>query len=199
MKKSNLIMYGMFLIVMLPLIYAMETLEYQTNENIDLKIPCVLNGTNCPAGTKCYITLVSPDSNIYTTASGVVVANEEMSYNPTFFNYSLGKIAYSGDYSASVTCNYNAWNGFTNFKLHIQGFNTNRCPTDYSLLWFIGATVMLFLFLSLVFKWSFLGIISSIGLLFLGFTLIGCSGLFGSLLVAMGLLMFTGFVFMKWI
>jgi hypothetical protein len=97
-----------------------------------------------------------------------------------------------------MVCKYGELSGFTNFLIKIQGFSSNRCPTDYSLLWFIGAIIGLFMVIALLFKWSFLGIIDSIGVLFLGFTLFSCSSIFGAILIAISLLGIGFFAFIKW-
>lgn len=172
-------------------VLSVESVEYQNNENIDLKIPCILNNTNCPNTTTCNISILRPNSS-------VLIDNSIMTYNPTYFNYSLGRLDNAGQYPVTMTCKNGNLNGYSNFILNIQGLSTNRCPADFSLIWFIGALIALFIVLSLVFKWSFLGILSAICLLILGFTLFGCSNVLGSVIILLSGILFLGFVFMKW-
>jgi hypothetical protein len=177
---------------LLPIASALETLSYQSNENIDIKVPCLINKSNCPSGAECNLTMISPNSEVF-------VDNQAMQYNSAYFNYSLGTVKDTGDYQSTMICKYNSLSGYTSFIVRIQGLSANRCPTDYNMLWFIGALCGFFLLISLIFKWSFLGILTSLGVMFLGFTMVGCSGVFGSILIAFGLIMFIGFVFMKWV
>lgn len=87
--------------------------DYTVGSVIDIKNPCYYNGNNCPAGTNCTITVYDPDNQ-------VIVNNQPMIYNTSYFSYTLPSANYSiGSYKCDMVCSYSGISGSQRFYLDI--------------------------------------------------------------------------------
>lgn len=91
-----------------------EGLVFKQNQEIDLKIPCYVNGSYCSAGATCDITIQYPNGT-------VIVNNQAMDYNPSYFNYtldgSLTKVV--GNYPCSMVCTDTGESGYKDFTFEV--------------------------------------------------------------------------------
>jgi hypothetical protein len=89
--------------------------NYKEGSIIDVKNPCYYNGAYCPVSTVCMITIFDSENN-----KDVLVSNQNMTYQVTYFNYTLPDTNYSiGSYPADMVCTYNGNSGSQRFYLDI--------------------------------------------------------------------------------
>jgi hypothetical protein len=91
------------------------TYNYKIGSEIKIMNPCYYNGANCPSTTLCNITVYQEDPN-----NVIIVDNQPMTYNPSFFNYTLpGNNWSTGAYKCDMVCTYNSLSGSQRFYLNI--------------------------------------------------------------------------------
>ena len=87
--------------------------QYKVNTQIAIKNPCYYNGNNCPPVTLCNLTVYDPNN-------AIIVDNQIMTYNPTYFNYTLPNNNYSiGSYKCDMVCSYAGTSGSQRFYLDV--------------------------------------------------------------------------------
>lgn len=91
MKYLFLILF-LFLI---PLISSENLVEQ--GDTYYLKVQCIYNGTFCPSGSYCNLTLFYPNSSI-------LLNNEQMTNQFSFYNYSISSTNDLGVYQCSSVC-----------------------------------------------------------------------------------------------
>lgn len=100
MKKIILLLIFMTLLIA-PLIFATEpAFTFEQDRFVDIKIPCEQSdGTFCESDTNCTIT-------IYDKQNLIVVNNKNMTFNPSFYNYTLkrNQVIPTGKYTFTVAC-----------------------------------------------------------------------------------------------
>lgn len=86
---------GLAIITCLELISAGNI--YKQNDVIDLKIQCIINGTYCSNSAVCNITIFYPNNSL-------LLNNEKMTNQLSFYNYTLPDSSVLDDYKCSATC-----------------------------------------------------------------------------------------------
>lgn len=145
MKKIFLI-FLIFLLI--PVVSAATKDIFLKNENIDLIVPCINNGTACSSAANCTITIEYPNSTI-------LVQDYNMTNNNQFFNYTINSTASSktGQYTAIMYCNDLGFTGYSlfNFDITTRKFNAETEGTRLIALiiaisliiaYFIGITII---------------------------------------------------------
>lgn len=118
MKKNKLLILIM-IFLLIPIVYSIETAEvdfiFKRNQTTDLKIPC-FDGNNdfCSNSTNCTATIHAPNMS-------TIVSFQNMTHNPSFFNYTMGNenLTQLGDYLVIMQCEGTNNNGQTQFKFQV--------------------------------------------------------------------------------
>jgi hypothetical protein len=117
--------------------------SFKYNTDVDLKIPCYENERNCNSTVLCNLTIKYPNQS-------VLINNDKMSFNPSYFNYTIpkSKLMTFGEYNYNTVCISSINSGFTEgvFKVTKTGFFNEK---NQSLL-IIGIIATL-TFISLIF------------------------------------------------
>lgn len=174
--------YLLLLMVLLSLtIISAETLIYQQNTEINLKVPCFNNNTYCSATAVCNITIQNPDGTL-------LVDNKVMTNSFSYHNYTLltTDTTKLGSYATTILCIDNGLAGYDNFIFKITG-NGKEEPE--------GVIVVLFVifFLVILGFFAYLLIVSIGHLLSLDFDLKDLSYNFGLYFVLFGVYMLSKF------
>lgn len=137
LKKITLFLFAFLLLSNVA--SALETSYiFEQDEIVDLKVPCLdINDFPCTSSITCNITIQYPNSEN-------LVNNEVMTYNPSYFNYSINDTLNLGYYSTSVFC-YGTNNGFSHFQFEITP--SGSVPTTsqgimYAFLLVVGILLM---------------------------------------------------------
>ena len=128
----------LLLTLCLPLVCSIDTPVYKQGETVNIKIPCLYNGTYCSNTTDCFITILN-------SADNVLVNNQQMSYGGSYFNYTFSNTNVSGDYKTQMVCTNNgvSGNGLFNFKI-----TENGQVNDVNLVVPLVATIFIIIFFS---------------------------------------------------
>ena len=117
-----------------------ETITYQQGEIVDLKYPCINNGTYCSGTAACNITIFDP-------SNAVVVNNKAMTNLGAWHNYTLTALqtAMIGTYQDSMICTDGGLNGYSTFSHDITrtGEATKGFDVLPLIMAFIAALVIL--------------------------------------------------------
>jgi len=146
---KNLMLFLPLLILVLPFVSASDETSYlyEQNTTTDLKVSCFdANNSICDSGTACNITIIYPNST-------QMVANQEMTYNPSYYNYSIDhtQLQPIGDYSVVMYCDGD-YDGFSSFNFRVT-LNGKEPPTDFTKVGFmIGFLVYLCAFIFTLFN-----------------------------------------------
>lgn len=81
-----------------------EAQTYRVNEDLDLKVPCINNGTYCSAATTCNLTLMDFNEN-------ALINNQAMTSQTAYFNYTT-TLSEVGEYQVFMSCTDGTSNGF---------------------------------------------------------------------------------------
>ena len=119
-KMVKKLMLVMIFLIVIPMICATPT--YKQNTVLDLKVPCINNGTSCSSSALCNTTIINPEGNL-------IVNNQEMSRNLSTFNYTLTptQTFILGQYEFLVTCTDGTDSAASDltFKITPSGFMEN--------------------------------------------------------------------------
>lgn len=107
------------------------------NTPYDLKQSCLYNGTWCLPTTACNLTVVSPNGN-------AVISNKEMTYNPSYFNYTLPPLDFK-PHKIAVTCVYGGQAGTTVYWFDVTADGQKYTP--FPVVYFIIIVGLASLFL----------------------------------------------------
>lgn len=127
-------------IFLLPLVAGEYSYIYQKDMKVDLIISCFdSNNSACSSATPCSITVFYPNST-------VMIRNMSMTYNGTYYNYTLtsDRTGTVGEYSAVVMC-VGSDAGFSTFNFMINA-RGKEITTGDSLM-YLGGLLLLILFL----------------------------------------------------
>jgi hypothetical protein len=148
---KNLILF-LFVLLMIQGIYAETTIApttirtYKAYDTVDIKIPCVNYATGfgnyCSATAVCNITLIYPNGNDF-------VKNKQMTYSPSYFNYTLPSSDTMGVYTGSISCNDNGVTGI-NPDITFQITSTGN-TSNFSFFLILGIITLICFILAL---WS---------------------------------------------
>lgn len=100
------------LLFLLPTISA--EMIYQESSEVQLKIPCINNGTLCSGSANCDITILYPNSTTH-------VSRDAMTNEAGFFSYDLSASETTpiGTYTSTVNCSDGSFNGYSTFDYEI--------------------------------------------------------------------------------
>jgi len=90
--------------------FAEPSFYFKKGTDVDLKIPCVNEGSACSASAVCNITVNDPNSNN-------IIDNQEMTNSGAFHNYTLINTETIGEYQATVFCIDGTDADYTTFSL----------------------------------------------------------------------------------
>ena len=133
----------LLLCMLLPLINAQ--LIYQEGTQVQLKIPCINNGSLCSGSATCNLTVLYPNSS-------TLINNSAMNNALGFFTYDLStaKTTPTGEYFATSNCNDGSLNGYSTFTYFIT-VNGKEPPE--------GITIIIFVILFLILLGMITGLI----------------------------------------
>lgn len=147
-----------FVLIVLPSVIATPSYYYKQKTNTDLKVSCFdENNTYCTASTTCNITIFYPNST-------VLINNQNMTHNPSFYNYTLTAkhTEFMGEYSVVVFCDGQGTDdGYSTFTYAITKEGTENKPeyaTATAIISFVLILVCFFLAFIIdlkVLKWFF--------------------------------------------
>lgn len=116
--------------------------NYNINDPVNLKVPCINNNTYCSPSASCNITIVAPNTT-------VIVPNAQMSsIGNGYYNYSIPKssVVDVGEYPSSMVCVDNGENGYSIFSVFITNEGINFTHT---LPLIVGIGIIIFFLLAL--------------------------------------------------
>lgn len=157
MEKKAIFIFGFLLVIIICSFVGVSALDtdysFKINNEINLKRPCINNGTWCSGSAVCNITITSPNNTI-------ILDNAKMTNSGAYHNISLthtgtcNKDQTCGVYKADVICIDGSRTGSETFYYEIT-------PTGYSLTTsqsLSGVAVILIVFLLgailIIFGWN---------------------------------------------
>jgi len=154
MNKKRYIGIGILLVLFIvPLISAEPSYYFRYGRDIDLKVPCFdENDNHCDDETNCTLAINYPDG-------GSLIPYRNMTYNPTFFNYSItyDNVNQTGDYTGIMNCMSHTDSGYETFtfEVNILGQKVTESPASIIIMIFVMfITLALFLLPKFVGKFS---------------------------------------------
>lgn len=148
------------IVLMLLLVSASET--FKQNSEISLKAKCTdIDGNYCSTDVGCWITIFYPNSSVMTE-------NQQMSHNPSFYNYTIAPedTMPLGTYNYDVLCNRSILTGSDPDSFEITPTGFLDTPGFYFLI--IGVSLVFMLFGIYLIKDEWITLLSTIGLYFVG-------------------------------
>lgn len=139
MKKYFLLI--IFVILLSSFIYAEPSYFYKRDAVIDLKEPCVNNGQACPISATCNITVNYPNST-------VMINNQQMTNQITYFNYTITDTNNIGEYVATVFCIDGTDYGYNSFIFDIS--DNGQKSNDYTFIIALGLVAAFILCLGFI-------------------------------------------------
>lgn len=143
MKKQTIsIMMAMaFLIVIMPLVIAQSQPVYKQGTAINLKIPCLNNGTYCSESATCNATILGP-------LGGIIKNNEVMTQNNSIFNITLSAndTETLGQYEFTPCCNDDSSTECSSLVFLITKTG-NEIKTSESIIYVVFLLTLLFVFI----------------------------------------------------
>lgn len=112
---------------------------YEQDKPLDIKIPCMNNGTYCSASATCNVTILYPNST-------TLINNEVMTNNLAFHNYSLVQEQTNtlGEYEVTIMCQDGTIYGYSTFDYKITP--TGEEPSTSEGILYIGIFAVLLIF-----------------------------------------------------
>lgn len=170
--------------------------NYYQNTSIDLQVLCKLNNILCTPGTLCSMTLFYPDTTIFLNDSN-------MTRTDNYYYITINNTEIIGNYNGFAKCNDGNLTEVTKFNFNIvplNPFTVNSCPDNSYIGAYAVAVVIILslIFISFRYKMSIMGFISSLALLFIGYTLTGCQGMIGALIMVISISLILAFALFKW-
>lgn len=114
MKQKVFIIIALVMFVVSLTYVSAENLVFKQSQLVDLKIPCYINGSYCSAGATCDLTINYPNGT-------TVINNQPMTYNPSYFNYTLNESQTTaiGNYQCSMVCTDAGESGYKDFTFEV--------------------------------------------------------------------------------
>lgn len=144
MKKQLIILSVVFMFVTLTGLsvgvnaQSSPDLLFASNQEFDLKIPCVNNGSYCGSTAQCNVTVIYPNGEI-------LLDNSPMTNKDSFHNITISQSQNNqlGVHTASATCCDSGFCGEDTFTIEItgDGFKFNAFPIQFSV--FIVGLIMI--------------------------------------------------------
>lgn len=126
----------LFVLLVLPMVLGVP--YYKADEILELKVPCLMDGSYCSSNAYCNITVIDDDGI-------VLVDNVNMTNSGSFFNYSFSEVLPVGVYSQNVVCEDGGEWGYS-----LSEFRLTPSGSEGSVGDSIVYTVMLVVFLILM-------------------------------------------------
>lgn len=127
MKWSIIFAFIVVISILIPLVQA--DYIYKQYSATDIKYSCFNNGTFCTNAATCNLTSFYPNSTIF-------IDNQAMTYNPSYFNYTLPSTEILGNYQSSIACEDSGNNTYSTFDFSITS-SGNQTTTSDSILFAI--------------------------------------------------------------
>lgn len=111
---KKIILGVLLLVLIMPIISAESSFIFQQNSEAEIKVSCIGTSYNyCPNTVGCNLTIQYPNGT-------TLLEDKVMTYNPSFYNYTLlsNQTTILGEYSASVSCSASLY-GFSTFNFKI--------------------------------------------------------------------------------
>jgi|TARA_Y100000310_G_scaffold339572_1_gene432644 hypothetical protein len=115
MKK---ILFLAILLIMISSVFGAD-LYYKKGDTIDLKVPCINNGSACSGTAECNVTVTYPNGTNF-------VNNQLMTNGGTYHNYTLSDTSVSGEYQTTVFCNDSAVTGYSTYNFEINNIGVAK-------------------------------------------------------------------------
>jgi hypothetical protein len=141
-KKVILLMAVILIAVFLLPSFSASQIFKQEN-NVDLKIQCIINGTYCSSGAFCNLTVQYPNGSL-------LISNKKMTNQNSFYNYTLPTTSTIGTYLCSTTCCDGGLCGTGNdcdFILTPSGFEVSTGQSIIYIIAIVFSSVIFFLLL----------------------------------------------------
>ncbi len=139
MKKTIILMF----LMILPIVIATPSFYIEERKDYDLKVACFdADNSFCLVATECNVTISTPNST-------VIVNNLAMSFNPSYYNYTIknNNLRTLGEYQVITQCT-GATEGFQTFSFEVT-FDGNapstKQNTGLNLFYIMLASSFLFL------------------------------------------------------
>ena len=140
---KNMLIFAIMIFLVMPLVSAAvdigvfvsaATITYKQGTDVNLKYPCINNGTYCSDTAACNITIFDPDN-------AVVVNNKNMTNEGAFHSYQLNvtQTAMIGTYQDSMVCVDAGNQGYSTFEHDIT--RTGEATKNFDVLPLIIAFV----------------------------------------------------------
>ncbi len=150
MKKTII---TLILFVILPIVIATPSFYVEQNQDYDLKISCFDNNNDfCTVSTVCTLTVILPNST-------VIVNNKNMTYNPSFYNYTIksSNLTLLGEYQVIISCT-GTTSGFQTFSFEVtEDGNVAKIESNINIESDVN-TVFFVIVALVIFSFVFLGI-----------------------------------------
>lgn len=144
MKNIKLVLISVVLFVLFSFFVFAEDSSYIYKKDtvIDLKVPCIFNGTHCSAGAVCNISINYPNSSEYN--KNVVMTN-----NLVYHNFTMPTTSVTGEYPVLVYCTDAGFSNYKFFKININnnGIKENNTPVIAMVI--VSAFMVLFIILTI--------------------------------------------------
>ena len=149
------IMMVMFLFIYLTFLFSPSlsaTQTFKQSQLIDLKVQCIINGTFCSSNGLCNLTISYPNASL-------LINNQKMTNQISFYNYTLPTLTSFGVYSCSATCCDNNLCGTDNScTFNINGIGSDLSPAQSILYFIILGGLLIFLIFTIwgaiIFPWK---------------------------------------------
>lgn len=107
------IFFILMLVLLSCLVIAESDLYYKKGEKVDIKLPCINNGSMCSGSATCNITVNYPNGTN-------LINNQLMTNAGAYHNYTLTSSTVLGEYYSIVYCNDSSVMGYSTFPFTIN-------------------------------------------------------------------------------
>jgi hypothetical protein len=128
-----------WILILILLVTPILAQTYEQDEPLDIKAPCMNNGTYCSASATCNVTIFYPNST-------TLINNELMTNNQAYHNYSLTEEQTNilGEYEVTIMCQDGTIYGYSTYNYKITP--TGEEPSTSEGILYIGIFAVLLIF-----------------------------------------------------
>ena len=102
------------MLFLVPTIFA--SLSFPPDNPADVKVSCFDSQKDlCSSSVNCNITILYPNGS-------TLVAEQPMSFNANYFNYTTETLVVKGEYNSIVACDSGATNGYKSFAFYVTNY-----------------------------------------------------------------------------
>jgi len=127
-----------------------QDLVFKQYQQVDLKVPCINNGTYCSSSTVCNLTITYPNSSM-------ILDNVRMTNSRSYHNYTIGGnlLSIIGNYPTTMVCfdSVAMENGYSTFSIQITASGIGEEQDRVRTMWLYALAGIIFLTLVL-FAWK---------------------------------------------